>query len=103
MTDKRSGKGERPFPKAVLRLPDLDQAKSAMTANRKLRGYQSGQMPADAEVFMSDRVTQRAMIAAPGLALVGFWPAASGTWKRCWRGAPATRWRWQARLRWPSR
>lgn len=30
MTQKQSGKGKRPFPKAVLRLTDLDQAKSAV-------------------------------------------------------------------------
>jgi hypothetical protein len=42
MANKRSPKKPRPAPKAVLRLPDLDQAKSAVLNSLSSRDAQRG-------------------------------------------------------------
>ena len=42
MANKRSGKKRRPAPKTVLRLPDLDQAKSAVLNSLSSRDAQRG-------------------------------------------------------------
>ena len=43
MANKRSPKKRRPAPKMVLRLPDLDQAKSAVLNSLSSRDAQRGQ------------------------------------------------------------
>jgi hypothetical protein len=50
MANKRSPKKRRPAPKAVLRLPDLDRAKSAVLNSLSSRDAQRGYQRANSAV-----------------------------------------------------
>ena len=55
MARKHSSKGVRPRPKTVLRLPDLDQAKSAvlnsLSSVDAQRGYRSERLVSDRDLL----------------------------------------------------